>query len=393
MAALPSLLGGEGVAARQMKAYFAAWNERDMEAAVDIWAEDCQYEDTQYAGAFEGKDALRAHLIKVADALPESFAFVVDEVADGGDTVGVQWHVESDGEPLPFTRGCSVYTANADGLLATGFDVPEPAPIKPGGAGLALLSLASKIIAEPLRAAPLLCFLVYCQQLFLAEGQLLPGPSALALDGATWVEVRDLSLNFWFVGPAAFGSAFPVVHPGLEAIFNLVLAWSALFAGFAADGRRGRPQGSMLPTLAGMQFLTNAFYLPYLATRPNEEAEDIAVSELGVVEQACESPALPVLLGGVGAACVYWFAFARPEFGGLAERTASLQTLLSGDRLGSSFIIDLGLYAVFQSWLIPDDLKRRGVVEEEQGTLRAIGAVPFVGLVAYLLLRPGLRKE
>jgi len=159
----------------------------------------------------------------VADALPESFAFVVDEVADGGDTVGVQWHVEADGEPLPFTRGCSVcaaasdyerldarrerhreaasprrasirYTANADGLLLTGFDVPEPAPIKPGGAGLALLSLASKIIKEPLRAAPLLCFLVYCQQLFLAEGQLLPGPSALALDGATWVEVRDLSL-------------------------------------------------------------------------------------------------------------------------------------------------------------------------------------------------------
>ena len=55
-------------------------------------------------------------------------------------------------------------------------------------------------------------------------------------------------------------------HTGLEAIFNLVLAWSALFAGFAADGRRGRPQGSMLPTLLGMQFLTNAFFLPYLAT-------------------------------------------------------------------------------------------------------------------------------
>ena len=94
--------------------------------------------------------------------------------------------------------------------------MPEPAPIKPGGSGLALLSLASKIIDEPIRAAPLLCALVYCWQLFLAEGQLLPGPSALALDGATWVEVRDLSLNFWFVGPSAFGGAFPVVHPCVE---------------------------------------------------------------------------------------------------------------------------------------------------------------------------------
>ena len=44
----------------------------------------------------------------------------------------------------------------------------------------------------------------------------MPGPSALALDAATWVEVRDLSLNFWFVGPTLFDS-FPVVHPGLEA--------------------------------------------------------------------------------------------------------------------------------------------------------------------------------
>jgi len=386
-------MGGEGTAAKQMRAYFAAWNVRDMETAVQLWAEDCKYEDTQYAGAFEGKEALRAHLIRVADALPESFAFIVDEVADGGSTVGVQWHVESNGEPLPFTRGCSVYTANADGLLATGFDVPEPAPIKPGGAGLALLSLASKIIAEPLRALPLLCFLIYCQQLFLAEGQLLPGPSALALDGATWIEVRDLSLNFWFVGPAAFGAAFPVVHPGLEAIFNLVLAWSALFAGFAADGRKGRPQGSMLPTLAGMQFLTNAFYLPYLGTRPNEEDEDITFNDLGPVEKACESRVLPLLLGGVGTVCVYWFAFARPEFGDLPTRMESLRQLLSGDRLGSSFIIDLGLYALFQSWLIPDDLKRRGVPGEQQGVLRAVGAVPFVGLVAYLLLRPKLREE
>ena len=61
------------------------------------------------------------------------------------------------------------------------------------------------------------------------------------LDGATWAEVRDLSLNFWFVGPmlgAAAGQPglFPARHPGLEAIFNLVLAWSALFAGFLADG-------------------------------------------------------------------------------------------------------------------------------------------------------------
>merc|ERR1711924_426677 len=113
--------------------------------------------------------------------------------------------------------------------------------------------------------------------------------------------------------------------------------------------------------LAGMQFLTNAFYLPYLGTRPNEEDEDITFNDLGPVEKACESRVLP---------------FARPEFGDLPMRMESLRQLLSGDRLGSSFIIDLGLYALFQSWLIPDDLKRRGVPGEQQGVLRAVGAVP-----------------
>ena len=121
--------------------------------------------------------------------------------------------------------------------LGAGMQVGGDGALKPGGAGLTLLSVASKLIAEPVRAVPLACFLIYCQQLFLAEGQLLPGPSALALDGATWVEVRDLSLNFWEIGPALF-PGFPVVHPGLEGIFNVVLAWSALFVGFAADGRK-----------------------------------------------------------------------------------------------------------------------------------------------------------
>ena len=146
----------------------------------------------------------------------------------------------------------------------------------------------------------------------------------------------------------------------------------------------------MLPTLAGMQFLTNAFFLPYLATRPSEEGEVVALDELSPIERATESRALPLLLGGVGAVAVWWFCNARPEFGGFDERLASLQQLLAGDRLGSSFLVDLGLYAAFQSWLIPDDLKRRGVdIDSDRARpLLRLGYVPFVGLIAYLLLRP-----
>ena len=117
--------------------------------------ESCVYEDTQYAGAFEGKARIRAHLDRVADALPPTFQFCIDEVADGGTKVGVQWHVENEGVALPFTRGCSMYTCDLEtGRLLSGFDVPEPAPFKPGGASLTLLSVASKLIAQPARARP-----------------------------------------------------------------------------------------------------------------------------------------------------------------------------------------------------------------------------------------------
>ena len=74
----------------------------------------------------------------------------------------------------------------------------------------------------------------------------------------------------------------------------------------------------------------------------------------------------------------------------LSTGLASLQQLLAGDRLGSSFLVDLGLYAAFQSWLIPDDLKRRGVEldSDRARPLQRLGYVPFVGLIGYLLLRP-----
>ena len=79
----------------------------------------------------------------------------MDDIADGGDTVGVRWHVENDGEPLPFTRGASIYKSNENGLLCSGFRRARAGADQARRAGLALLSLASKIIDEPVRALPL----------------------------------------------------------------------------------------------------------------------------------------------------------------------------------------------------------------------------------------------
>lgn len=368
-----------------------------MVTACNEFSDDCTYEDTQYAGAFTGKAALESHLYKVAEALPPTFRFCIDEVADGGNLVGVQWHVENNGQTLPFTRGCSIYRADpTTGKLLSGFDVPEPAPFKPGSASLSLLSLASKIIAEPIRVLPLLTWVAYVVIVFFSNG-ILPGPDATQFDPSTWAEVRDLSLNFFLISPLLHFPFAPVLHPGLEGIFNLLLAWAALFAGFLSDGRPGRPSGSMLPTVIGMQLLTNAIYLPYLVTRSPEPAdakevcqEDLDPSEALISENRVLGPVLAV--AGVGA--VLWGLWARPEFGDFQTRWASLVQLLSGDRLGTSFVVDLALFALFQGWLVDDDLRRRGVDPKQGGALRAVARfLPFLGLCAYLCFRPALSSR
>lgn len=308
-----------------------------MDTAVECFTDDCTYDDTQYAKPFEGKPALRKHLLRVAANLPQSFQFVIDDLAisANGQKVGVQWHVENNGETLPFTRGCSFYTCDeTTGLIQSGFDVPEPAVIKPGSTGLNLLSFASKLIEEPVRAIPFLLWGAYIYIVFFSNG-ILPGADATQLEQRTWEEVRDLSLNFFLVSPILNLPFAPVVHPGLEGIFNLLLSWAAMFAGFLSDEREEKPNLlPMFPIIVGMQFLTSAFYLPYLASRTSEDKssseQGVYVEDLGVIERTVgESRALGPFLGFVGTGSIFWGLFARQaDFGDLSQRYTSLVDLL-----------------------------------------------------------------
>jgi hypothetical protein len=152
----------------------------------------------------------------------------------------------------------------------------------------------------------------------------------------------------------------------------------------------------MLPVAAGMQFLTNAFLLPYLVYRSPEDPAKLPVyaDELDGPARACESPLLGPLFALVGSGAIAWGFVGRPEYGDLATRWASLCTLLGGDRLGTSFVVDLVLFACFQGWLVDDDLRRRGVEPSDAGALGAVAKfVPFVGMCAYLALRPPLPER
>ncbi|GMI46908.1 hypothetical protein TrCOL_g2576 [Triparma columacea] len=406
--------GGEStneasIADECVRAYFQAWNTRDMESAVALFSDDTVYEDTQYSKAFKGKTELRKHLNKVAKALPSTFEFVVDATSaslnDGSVNVGVQWHVENDGSPLPFTRGCSMYVVEG-GEIISGFDVPEPAPFKQGNFGLGVLSVASKLIEEPIRALPIISVAIYTYVVFFSTG-IIPGAPANELESRTWEEVLNLSLNFFLVAPILHLPFSPSVHPGLEGIFNLLLSWAAMFSGFAATEKApDEPDkvGAYGKTLIGMQFLTSAFYLPYLGLRDSGgEGSGGGGSGDGGWERALgESKLATALLTGVGAASIYWgVGGGRLGEGygeGLAERLVTLGELLSIDRVGCSFVVDLVIFGIFQGWMVDDDLRRRGVggkegrdaTEVEKFGVNAAKFVPFFGLSAYLLLRPPL---
>lgn len=142
---------------------------------------------------------------------------------------------------------------------------------------------------------------------------------------------------------------------------------------------------------------SKGFLLPYLFTRTPENGEtkvfkdDITGSLQATVG---EWRPLGLLLGGIGTGSITWAMVARPEFGELNERYNSFTELLSIDRVGSSFLVDLAIFALFQGWFVDDDLNRRGVNNDEMMILRNTAKfIPFFGLAAYLTLRPSLQSR
>lgn len=121
-----------------IEAYFDAWNRRDIEAALECFIDDCNYEteDPVFVGSYRGKDALRKHLLRNVDVLPSACRIALDDVVvdKGRCTAGVKWHLEANGVSIPNLRGCSMYTIDSEsGLLCTGLDITE-SPVKVPGA-------------------------------------------------------------------------------------------------------------------------------------------------------------------------------------------------------------------------------------------------------------------
>ena len=89
---------------RAVQRFFECWNLRDMESAVELFADDVIYEDTLYPEVFDGLDDLRFHLLRVADAVPDSFRFVVDDLSGTPTSASVGARVRPEGCESPAFR-------------------------------------------------------------------------------------------------------------------------------------------------------------------------------------------------------------------------------------------------------------------------------------------------
>lgn len=113
--------------AQAIKGLYIAFNERDADKVASFLTEDCVYEDLLLGPSTvcRGRDAfinaLRFHPAFVSNKLFEGNPFgailpdvviEVDSIAEGIDTVGVEWHVQIKGDdgsdfPFPLGRGLS----------------------------------------------------------------------------------------------------------------------------------------------------------------------------------------------------------------------------------------------------------------------------------------------
>lgn len=130
------------MAATPVEEFFESWNKRDMDRAVQFFADNCVYEDSSFSNKFYGRTEVKKHLIKNAEAFPENTIIKIDKVSSGGENgnIGVQWHIEMNGIELPSSRDCSMYTLDENGLIKEGIDVLEAIP-KVGGIALKVSQL------------------------------------------------------------------------------------------------------------------------------------------------------------------------------------------------------------------------------------------------------------
>lgn len=374
--------------------FYTCYNAGDVDGLMQLFAEDCEYHDMIYAQPFKGHEAVRAFFTKCGQIIPSDCKFAIDAITDGDSRcVGVKWHLDLAGNEFPFSRGVSFYELDDQGRILRARDIVESA-IKPGGVALRAIGLVTPLIRKlgpaaspdnlnkyPPAAIGMWGFYAVYVGLVLASSA-LPGNPAYAIDITTLKEVFHNSINFFYVNQILNWVGIHVIesipeHPVGEAVFNFVLAWNLMLWPLMLADPKGQKVKNKLPLFIGSEFLTNIFFVPYMALREQAPGTFGTVSE---EEANKRKPALPsytkaiaVTAAVVGVTSIVWALAVRPEYGGLADRWQWTVARAQDNRVFFAFVLDAVLYSVWQAVLVP------ATAPSWQKY------VPFAGLVGYLL--------
>ena len=360
-----------------MESFYSAVNGRELEEAWKMVDDDVIYEDFTFQEPFRGREGVR-ELLGDAMSLPKGLDFIIDDVAggdswSGDDAVGMTWHVEFDGVPLPNSRGASLYKTK-NGKLSYARDIVE-SPLKLGSAALGIVGFIATLVRSSKQglvgsfvafatAASLYWYIL----LLSPQGQFpfLGGPPAWAIDETTLRNVIDESLNFFYIwpgldsiglpSPSTLGIQLPQVDALRLALFNVAEAYAFMLLPLLLWDRPS--EKNVYNWWAPAMFLTNAILLPYFATRALAQPP----------QERAKKPSWSPLFGLLALLVV---AVAIWQSWGLY---AGLPSLLLGDRVAFAFAIDATLFAVLQAY----------VFSETAGP--AWRFVPFFGLAAWLIL-------
>ncbi len=285
-----------------IRSIYEAIDRRDVDGAMEFIDDECLYEDLNFPTPFQGKAAVRKLFTKSCENIPKDLLFVIDDLTSTDPlAVGVVWHVELDGIPIPNGRGVSFYRfSETTGKLIYARDIVEP-PIKPGNVSFIIIRLISPLVRRFLSKQPktkqtqpvvaLFLWLLAGTYLYILllspPGQIVPGYPAWAIPPDTLKEVLGESINFFFILPIANAVGIklmeaPEIHPVSQGFFNFAEAWIFMFLPLILADRRG-DKLPKIPIWGMAMFLTNVFLTPYMALRaaqPIPETEAKPYKEL-----------------------------------------------------------------------------------------------------------------
>nr|XP_019708424.1 uncharacterized protein LOC109504746 [Elaeis guineensis] len=145
-------------AADVVRAYYDAFNRRDLASLELLIGDNCVYEDLVFAKPFVGRKAILEFFKRFGEFTSSDLRFVIDDISNEDTSVGVTWHLEWQSRPFPFSKGCSFYrTEVLDGKrqIVYGRDCVEPAT-KPGEMTLVIIRGVTWILQQFPRLADLL---------------------------------------------------------------------------------------------------------------------------------------------------------------------------------------------------------------------------------------------